>query len=156
MKLPCSEMVHYRGEVNLSEVNGQPQRLPDSLREPTTPIVVVSTLRSPDSVGSASQIIDELRTCMSILGELPGCISVELGRSMDSETDFVFISRWESVGSYRKALSNFRVKAEVIPFLSRYMVDSMTAELIEVAGSASGSFSSALATDAFTYERGNQ
>lgn len=148
--------MHYRGEVNLSEVNGKPNSLPDSLSEPVTPIAVVSTLRSSDSTSANTGIIDELRTCLLILSELPGCLSAELGRSMDSESDFVFITRWESVGSYRKALSNFQVKAEVVPVLSRYMVDSITAELIEVAGGESGTFSSALATDAFTYERGNR
>lgn len=149
-------MVHYRGEVNLSETSAQPLSVPDSLLEPVTPITVVSTLRAPDPQSHSTVMVDELRVCMSILAALPGCVSAELGRSMDSEIDFVFITRWQSVGHYRKALSNFQVKAEVIPVLSRYMVDSMTAELMEVSGEASGSFPTALASDAATYERGNK
>lgn len=149
-------MVHYRGEVNLSEASPQPLSVPDSLLEPVTPISVVSTLRNSGSQSADASIIDDLRVCISILSAMPGCVGAELGRSMDSEIDFVFITRWQSVGHYRKALSNFQVKAEVIPVLSRYMVDSITAELMEVSGQTAGSFSSALAPDAATYERGNK
>jgi heme oxygenase (mycobilin-producing) len=126
--------VHYRGSV---------QEITE------TPLIVVSNLvaREPD-------FRERINECISILAVLPGCITVELGRSLDSETDYLLVSRWESVGKYRKALSNFDVKSIVIPFISLCITESMTAEVINRTDSkGSEHFESALAADAFTYER---
>jgi hypothetical protein len=74
---------------------------------------------------------------------------------MDSEVEHVLLSRWSNVGFYRKALSNYQVKVEVIPFISVRTSDSFTAEIVQVSGAGgSESFSSGLAPDAFSYERG--
>jgi len=127
-------VVHYRGSVQESA---------------ETPLIVVSTLvaREPD-------FIDRIEESISILSKLPGCITVELARSLDSETDYLLVSRWESVGHYRKALSNFEVKSVVIPFISICSTDSVTAEVINRADSrGSVYFESALAPDAFTFKR---
>lgn len=121
------------------------------MSDPQTPIVVVSKL------GDAGvDFLDTLRSCLAILASNSGCMGIELGRSMDSESEFVLVSRWDNVGSYRKALSNYQVKSEVIPFISMHTKDSFTGEVIETGNvSGSESFPSALAEDAFTYERGN-
>ncbi len=97
-----------------------------------------------------------LGTCMNILGSHPGCLGVELGRSLDSEVEHILVSRWSNVGLYRKALSSYQVKSEVIPFISVRTRDSFTAEIVEFTGmDGSNSFASGLAADAFTYQRGN-
>ena len=147
--------MHYRDRVStensqeaaaLSELPA----LPDFMNTKETPMMVVTRL---DVNEPEDRVF--LGSCMNILGNNPGCLGVELGRSLDSEVEHVLVSRWNNVGDYRKALSNYQVKSEVIPFISIRTRDSFTAEIIEVTSlHGSDSFTSGLAPDAFTYERG--
>ena len=126
--------VHYRGSV---------QQITE------TPLIVVSKLTA-----SEPDFTDRIKECIAILSKLVGCINIELGRSLDSETEYLLVSRWENVGKYRKALGNFDVKSIVIPFISLCSTDSMTAEIINRTDSqGSENFESALALDASTYNR---
>lgn len=117
-----------------------------------TPIVVVTRINLSESKDQ-----ETMQVCMDILVNNSGCLGVELGRSMDSEVEHVLVSHWQNVGLYRKALSNFRVKTEVIPFVSMRTSDSFTAEIVHAINSrGSDSFASGLAPDAFSYQRGKK
>ena len=143
--------MHYRGHVP-ADTPSDFSAPPDFMMESETAIVVVTRVNL-----SEGEDLVTMRLCMDILANNPGCLGVELGRSMDSEVEHVLVSRWSNVGLYRKALSNYQVKVEVIPFISVRTSDSFTAEIVQVSGSGgSDSFSSGLASDAFSYERGNQ
>ena len=66
------------------------------------------------------------------------------------------IHRWEGVGAYRKFLSRYEVKLEVIPFLSKFTKESVTVEIISDSQSdMSQSAASSLAPDAQTFDRGS-
>ena len=91
-----------------------------------------------------------------LFSESPGFLSMELGQSTDSLEDLTVIHRWESVGSYRKALSRYEIKAEVIPFLSQFMRDSVTVEIIsDTQSGAARMGASSLASDSVTFDRGS-
>jgi quinol monooxygenase YgiN len=91
-----------------------------------------------------------------LFSESPGFLSMELGQSTDSLEDLTVIHRWESVGSYRKALSRYEIKAEVIPFLSHFMRDSVTVEIIsDTQSGAARMGASSLASDSVTFDRGS-
>jgi quinol monooxygenase YgiN len=147
--------VHYRDRVSRENSQEAPTSsdltsLPDFMNTAQTPIMVVTRIDVNEPIDR-----DFLTTCINILGNNPGCLGVELGRSLDSEVEHVLVSRWNNVGDYRKALSNYQVKSEVIPFISVRTRDSFTAEIVEILGiHGSDSFTSGLAPDAFTYERG--
>jgi hypothetical protein len=42
-----------------------------------------------------------------------------VGQNLDEPTLWVLTTRWENVGSYRRALSSTRAKLEAIPVLAR-------------------------------------
>ena len=91
-----------------------------------------------------------------LFSESPGFLSMELGQSTDSLEDLTVIHRWESVGSYRKALSRYEIKAEVIPFLSQFTHDSVTVEIISDTQSGTARMgASSLASDSVTFDRGS-
>ena len=91
-----------------------------------------------------------------LFSESPGFLSMELGQSTDSLEDLTVIHRWESVGSYRKALSRYEIKAEVIPFLSQFMRDSVTVEIIsDTQSGAARMGASSLASNSVTFDRGS-
>ena len=53
-----------------------------------------------------------------MLAGCAGFIEAFLGQSTDEEGLLTITTRWDQVGSYRRALSSFEVKMSVIPFLS--------------------------------------
>ena len=91
-----------------------------------------------------------------LFSESLGFLSMELGQSTDSLEDLTLIHRWESVGSYRKALSRYEIKAEVIPFLSQFTCDSVTVEIIsDIQFGKAVMGASSLAPDSGTFDRGS-
>ncbi len=68
----------------------------------------------------------ELQPAIEILGAKPGCLGIELGLNLDDPELWVMVSRWENVGSYRRALGGFESKSVVVPLLSR-AIDEPTA-----------------------------
>ncbi|MGH3931989.1 MAG: antibiotic biosynthesis monooxygenase family protein [Pseudonocardiaceae bacterium] len=55
---------------------------------------------------------------LELLTAQPGCLGGELGRSPDDVTRWVLVVRFDSVVSYRRALSPFDVRAHAVPLLS--------------------------------------
>ncbi|MGH3938601.1 MAG: antibiotic biosynthesis monooxygenase family protein [Pseudonocardiaceae bacterium] len=55
---------------------------------------------------------------LNLLTTQPGCLGGELGRSPDDITRWVLVLRFDSVVSYRRALSPFEVREHVVPLLS--------------------------------------
>ena len=87
-------------------------------------------LDDPDNLHALGDLADraraELETCLTRLGERPGFVSGTVGRAMDDPTLWVLQTTWQDVGSYRRALSAYEIKATVVPLLS-YAVDEPTA-----------------------------
>lgn len=68
---------------------------------------------------SGSDLLDEARTALAALAARPGFVAGRVGRSTDSATDWVLVTEWDNVGSYRRALGNYDVKLNATPLLAR-------------------------------------
>ncbi len=71
---------------------------------------------------SDEQVTAELRVLIDVLADLPGFRSARAGRCIDEPGVWVVLSEWESVGTYRRALSSHAVKTNGYPVFTR-MVD---------------------------------
>ncbi|MCC2592706.1 antibiotic biosynthesis monooxygenase [Tessaracoccus sp. OS52] len=49
----------------------------------------------------------------------PGCLGAELVRNLDDPGLWAILSRWESVGDYRRSFSGYDAKVVLTPVLSR-------------------------------------
>ena len=61
----------------------------------------------------------ELEAVKAVLAEAAGFKSGTVGQNLDEPTLWVLSTKWENVGSYRRALSSTRAKLEAIPILAR-------------------------------------
>ena len=104
--------------------------------------------------GGADAFRVEAREVARLLAGLEGCRGVDVTRASDDRTLWTMVARWDSVGSYRKALSSYDVKLKAVPFLSR-AIDEPTAYEVLFGVDAAGerAASSDLAGDAGTVER---
>jgi quinol monooxygenase YgiN len=120
---------------------------------PANTVAVVSQLVvAADKRDAFDQGFDRMS---ELLTQSQGFVSSELGQSTDSLEDLTLIQRWADVGAYRKFLSRYEVKLDVIPFLSTFTKDSVTVEIISDSQSSNvASGTSSLAADAQTFDRG--
>ncbi|GAA4906265.1 hypothetical protein GCM10025789_27060 [Tessaracoccus lubricantis] len=49
----------------------------------------------------------------------PGCLSMDLVQNLDDPELWALVSRWESVGAYRRSFSGYDAKMLLTPLLSR-------------------------------------
>ncbi len=70
------------------------------------------------------------KAALAPLATQPGCISSEIALATDEADLVTVVTRWQGVGTYRRALSNFDVKIHSIPFLSTAVDQSTAFELI--------------------------
>jgi len=61
----------------------------------------------------------DAKTAFEALASCAGFIDGEYGQNLDQSTLWAIVTRWENVGSYRRALSAMRTKLEAIPLLAR-------------------------------------
>jgi len=78
---------------------------------------------------------DDLRTALegahAALAERPGYVDGTLGRNLDDPALWVLVTRWQDVGSYRRALSSYEVKLRAVPTLSRALDEPSAFEIAE-------------------------
>ncbi|HEX2808872.1 MAG TPA: antibiotic biosynthesis monooxygenase [Kineosporiaceae bacterium] len=63
---------------------------------------------------------------LEALAARPGCVGGHLGRAVDEPELWTLTTTWESVGAYRRALSDYRVKLVAVPLMYR-AIDESTA-----------------------------
>ena len=80
---------------------------------------MIAVARFEIPLASAQDFRDELEGVRDVLAEAAGFIGGEVGQNLDEPTLWVLTTRWENVGSYRRALSSTRAKLEAIPVLAR-------------------------------------
>ena len=80
---------------------------------------MIAVARFEIPLSSASKFRAELEGVKDVLGEAAGFLGGEVGQNLDEPTLWVLTTRWENVGSYRRALSSTRAKLEAIPVLAR-------------------------------------
>lgn len=60
----------------------------------------------------------------------PGYVDGSVGRNVDDPDLWVLTTRWENVGSYRRALSAYDVKLTAVPLLSQAIDEPSAYELV--------------------------
>lgn len=71
-------------------------------------------LGSPDD-----QVGAELATLIGALATQPGFQRARAGRCLDEPDVWILLTEWESVGTYRRALSSHAVKSSGYPVFTR-------------------------------------
>ena len=70
-------------------------------------------------LSEAATFSTEIKTAYEALASCTGFIDGEFGQNLHQPNLWALVTRWENVGSYRRALSAMRTKLEAIPLLAR-------------------------------------
>jgi quinol monooxygenase YgiN len=79
---------------------------------------VISVVHFAASASDPSEFSERAHAALAALAARPGYLRGSLGRSTDAATDWVLITEWENVGSYRRALGNYEVKVHASTLLA--------------------------------------
>ena len=80
---------------------------------------MIAVARFEIPLGQGADFRLELEGVRAVLAEAVGFLGGEVGQNLDEPTLWVLTTRWENVGSYRRAFSSTRAKLEAIPVLAR-------------------------------------
>ncbi len=84
-----------------------------------------------DAFGNpAEQVIAELSVLIDVLATLPGFQFARAGRCIEEPDVWVLLSEWDSVGTYRRALSSHAVKTSGYPVFARIVDEPGAYEVI--------------------------
>ncbi len=87
-------------------------------------MIVLTRFRVPD--GDRADFEARARVAVGVLAVRPGFVSADLGRNVDDPEPWTVTTRWQNVGSYRRALQGNESKMVVVPLLS-LAIDEPTA-----------------------------
>jgi hypothetical protein len=79
------------------------------------PVLVLSRYRVPDL--DSVEFRGRAEDALAVLGEQAGFVRGHLGRNVDEPDLWVLSTEWESVGTYRRALSSYDVKIRAVPVM---------------------------------------
>lgn len=91
-------------------------------------MLVVNRFRSTEDDVSLRA---DLENALAVLAAQVGCEDGRLGRAVDDPMLWMMLTRWQDVGSYRRALSTYDVKVGAIPVLSRAIDEPSAYEPVE-------------------------
>lgn len=99
-------------------------------------MLVVTRLRTPAGpAGPDAAAEDELRRglvrALAILAAKPGYVSGDVGRNVDDPGLWVLTTRWENVGSYRRALGSYEGKMHIQPLMVHAVDEPSAYEVVE-------------------------
>jgi heme-degrading monooxygenase HmoA len=80
---------------------------------------MIAVARFEVPLSAASDFRAQLESVRDVFSEAAGFVGGEVGQNLDEPILWVLTTRWENVGSYRRALSSTRAKLEAIPILAR-------------------------------------
>ena len=89
----------------------------------------MNRFRVPVAAGESFR--EDLQTAREALAACAGYVGGELGRNVDDPELWVLSTRWENVGSYRRALSSYDVKLRAVVTLSRAIEEPTAYERVE-------------------------
>jgi len=92
-------------------------------------VLVVNRFRVP--ADSAESFRSDLETAREALAACAGYAGGEIGRNVDDPELWVLSTRWENVGSYRRALSSYDVKLRAVATLSQAIEEPSAYERVE-------------------------
>jgi quinol monooxygenase YgiN len=80
-------------------------------------MIVVNRFRVPETEAEAFRT--DLAAALEPLARQRGHVGGRIGHNVDDPELWVLVTEWDSVGSYRRALSSYDVKVGAVPTLSR-------------------------------------
>jgi hypothetical protein len=95
-------------------------------------VISITRFRVPEPEVAA--FVAGAREALAVLADRPGFRSADLGRNLDDDTLFTLTTRWQDVGSYRRALQGFEAKMTVVPLLSRALDEPSAYEDVDILG----------------------
>lgn len=118
----------------------------------TPGFVALLRFRSHDVPGLMAQ----LRASVALLSEKTGFVEAHVARAIDEPELIVLQLGWDTVGSYRRALSAYDVKVQVVPVISQALDEPTAFEVLHFRD-ARGAVDApgALAADATTVSLGS-
>jgi len=75
----------------------------------------------------------QAHAALAALAARPGYRDGALARSIDSPEHWCLVTRWDSVGAYRRALADVRVRMEAVPLLAQSTDEPSAYETLAVA-----------------------
>jgi hypothetical protein len=91
-------------------------------------MLAISRFRYDDD--SADRASRELGLCLDQLAAKPGFVTGAVGRALDDPRLWLLQTRWENVGSYRRALSAYEIRMTVVPLLANAVDEPSAYEII--------------------------
>ena len=102
--------------------------LPGSDPQPVPGFIAALRFRADDVPG----LMARLRDSVALLGGFDGFVDARVGRAIDDDRLIVMEISWRTVGDYRRALSSFDVKVNVVPLLSQAIDEPTAVEVLHV------------------------
>lgn len=93
-------------------------------------MLVVTRLRTPSPDAAAELRVGLLRA-LDVLAAKPGWVGGDVGRNVDDPALWVLTTRWENVGSYRRALGSYEGKMHVQPLMVHALDEPSAYEVVE-------------------------
>ena len=78
-------------------------------------MIAVSRFRVTDELS----FVERAEAAASFFATRPGCLSADLVRNLDEPDLWAIVTRWENVGSYRRAFNGYDAKMILMPLLNR-------------------------------------
>jgi hypothetical protein len=95
-------------------------------------VLVVTRLRTPAPDAAAEGALRAgLLHALGVLAAKPGYVGGEVGRNVDDPALWVLTTRWENVGSYRRALGSYEGKMHVQPLMVHALDEPSAYEVVE-------------------------
>jgi hypothetical protein len=79
---------------------------------------MIAVARFSVPLADAAPFESQLAVSLDAFSACAGFVDGEYGQNLDDLTLWSLVTRWENVGSYRRALSNNNVKMNAIPTLA--------------------------------------
>ena len=79
-------------------------------------MIVLTRFRVPQAC--QSEFVEQAEAAIAVLATRAGFRSIDFGRNLDEAELWTITTRWDDVGSYRRALSGLESKMVVVPLLS--------------------------------------
>lgn len=80
-------------------------------------MLVVTRLRAPEDPAALADFRAGLERAQAVLASARGYVGGVVGRNVDDPGLWVLETRWENVGSYRRAIGSYDAKMHVQPFM---------------------------------------
>lgn len=87
------------------------------------------------SEADSETFLAQAQSAVAVLSERPGFVSADLGRNVDDPSLWTVTTRWQNVGSYRRALQGYESKMVVVPLLSRAIDEPSAYDDVDLVGS---------------------